>query len=78
MIGATVCAFPGAQPKHYAQLARQFVPQRRPAVALLSVALLATWPFLPQELNPALIPLIIATGWRSWQISKGSSIKQTG
>jgi hypothetical protein len=48
------------------------------AVALLSVALLATWPILPQELNPALIPLIIATGWRSWQISKGSSIKQTG
>jgi hypothetical protein len=48
------------------------------AVALLSVALLATWPFLPQELNPALIPLIIATGWRSWQISKGVSIKQIG
>lgn len=56
------------------------MPARRyfTGIALLSVTLLATWPFLPQELNPALIPLIIATGWRSWKISKEVSIKPVG
>lgn len=56
------------------------IPARRyfMVITLLSFTLLATWPFLPQELNPALIPLIIATGWRSWKISKGVSIKQIG
>ena len=38
--------------------------------AILSAILLLIWYFLPQELNPALIPVVILIGWRSWRISK--------
>jgi hypothetical protein len=40
------------------------------AVALLSLALLITWFFLPQQLNPALIPIVLLILIRSWFISK--------
>jgi hypothetical protein len=37
--------------------------------ALLSALLVLAWFFLPQELNPALIPVVLLLGWRAWQIS---------
>ena len=39
--------------------------------AILSAMLLVSWYFLPQELNPALIPIVILIGWRSWRIAMG-------
>jgi len=39
--------------------------------AILSTILLICWYYLPQELNPAFIPLVILIGWRSWRISRG-------
>jgi len=39
------------------------------ATAGLSAALLAGWAFLPQALNPALIPIVIWTGWRAYRLS---------
>jgi hypothetical protein len=39
--------------------------------AILSALLLVCWYFLPQELNTALIPVVILIGWRSWRIAKG-------
>ena len=40
--------------------------------AWLSAALLLAWFFLPQELNPALIPLVLTILLRSWQLSKST------
>jgi len=37
--------------------------------AFLSALLVLAWFFLPQELNPALIPVVILLGWRAWRIS---------
>jgi hypothetical protein len=37
--------------------------------AILSCILLIAWFFLPQVLNPALIPVVILIGFRSWKIS---------
>jgi amino acid transporter len=39
--------------------------------AILSTLLLVCWYFLPQELNPAFIPIVILLGWRSWRIAQG-------
>jgi hypothetical protein len=36
----------------------------------LTVLLLVSWAFLPQELNPAFIPLVVLIGIRSWALSK--------
>jgi amino acid transporter len=37
--------------------------------AILSALLVLAWFFLPQELNPALIPVVLLLGWRAWRIS---------
>ena len=37
--------------------------------AILSCILLIAWFFLPQALNPALIPVVLLLGFRSWKIS---------
>jgi antitoxin component of MazEF toxin-antitoxin module len=39
-------------------------------VAVLNLLLILGWALLPQQLNTALIPWVILTGWRSWSISK--------
>lgn len=39
------------------------------ATAGLSAVLLATWPFLPQALNPGLLPVVLWMGWRSLRIA---------
>jgi hypothetical protein len=36
------------------------------AVAILTALLLISWPFLPQNLNDSLIPLVIAIGIRAF------------
>jgi Domain of unknown function (DUF4105) len=43
-------------------------------IAILSALLLAGWAFLPQRLNPALIPFVIIAGLRAWTIAG----RQTG
>ncbi|HEY0356433.1 MAG TPA: DUF4105 domain-containing protein, partial [Flavisolibacter sp.] len=39
----------------------------------LSLALLVTWYFIPQDLNNALVPIVLLIMFRSWVISKRSS-----
>jgi len=39
------------------------------ATAGLSAALLAGWAFLPQDLNPALLPIVLWMGWRAYRLS---------
>jgi hypothetical protein len=39
-------------------------------VAFLNLLLIPGWFLLPQQLNTALIPWVILTAWRSWNISK--------
>ena len=36
----------------------------------LLLAVAAAWFFLPQQMNPGLIPLVLLLIWRSWQLSK--------
>lgn len=38
--------------------------------AWISAALLAGWLFLPQDLNPALVPVVLWMGWRSYRLSR--------
>jgi hypothetical protein len=42
--------------------------------SIISLLLLLTWAFLPQELNPALIPFVLIMGLRAWNIAG----RQTG
>jgi hypothetical protein len=39
--------------------------------AILSAIVLVSWIFLPQKLNPALIPIVLLIGIRAWKISTG-------
>jgi len=64
-----------ALPTHF--LAAFFIRSDKPiarlyfqAVVFLSAALLMAWFFLPQEMNPAMLPLVFAIGWRSYRISR--------
>ncbi|HJW17747.1 MAG TPA: hypothetical protein VJ499_11530, partial [Flavisolibacter sp.] len=43
------------------------------AVFWLTIILIITWFFLPQQLNPALLPIAILIGWRSWNLAKNPS-----
>jgi len=38
--------------------------------AILQVIILLFWMWLPQSLNPALIPIVLIASWRSWNIYK--------
>jgi hypothetical protein len=38
--------------------------------AWISATLLAGWLFLPQDLNPALVPIVLWMGWRSYRLSR--------
>jgi hypothetical protein len=49
---------------------RRWVQQYFKAVFWITVLLLVTWAFLPQQMNDAFLPLVIAIGVRSWIISK--------
>jgi hypothetical protein len=40
------------------------------AVFWLTITLIITWFFLPQQLNPALLPIALLIGWRSWNLAK--------
>ena len=39
--------------------------------SIVILLLLITWVFLPQELNPAILPILPLAGWRSWKIATG-------
>jgi fatty acid desaturase len=38
--------------------------------AILQLVILLFWIWLPQSLNPALIPIVLIASWRSWNIYK--------
>lgn len=40
------------------------------STALLSVVLLLAWVFLPQQMNPSLLPVVLLIAYRSWQLYK--------
>ena len=43
------------------------------AVFWFTIVLLITWFFLPQQLNPALLPIVLLIAWRSWNLAKNPS-----
>ena len=51
---------------------RGWVPVYFKIVLVLCALLLLTWAWLPQRLNPALIPIVLLTILRSWFLSKGT------
>jgi hypothetical protein len=44
----------------------------------LTVVLAITWFFLPQEMNNALLPIVLLIAWRSWSLSKNKSYAAKG
>jgi hypothetical protein len=54
----------------FIQRKKAWVAQYFSFVFWISAILIVTWFFLPQQLNPALIPLVLIILLRSWQISK--------
>jgi hypothetical protein len=40
------------------------------AVFWLTIALIITWFFLPQQMNPSLLPIALLIAWRSWNLAK--------
>jgi len=38
--------------------------------AILQIFILLFWIWLPQSLNPSLIPIVLIASWRSWNIYK--------
>lgn len=49
---------------------QSFVANYFRGIAIFSVALIAAWSFLPQQMHPALLPLVGAIAMRAWAISK--------
>ena len=43
------------------------------AVFWFTIVLLITWFFLPQQLNPSLLPIVLLIAWRSWNLAKNPS-----
>jgi hypothetical protein len=49
---------------------RQWPKKYFKIIFLLTIALVITWFFLPQQMNNALIPILLLIIYRSWQLSK--------
>jgi hypothetical protein len=56
----------------FVQSRRTWVNKYFRITAWITIALLATWFFLPQQMNHALIPLVLLILFRSWDLSKKS------
>jgi hypothetical protein len=50
---------------------KKIIPNYFLAYSIVTLLILISWAFLPQQLNPSVIPLLAVTGWRSWKIGKG-------
>jgi hypothetical protein len=43
------------------------IPNYFTAYSIVTLLVLVTWFFLPQQLNPSIIPVLLVAGWRSWK-----------
>jgi Domain of unknown function (DUF4105) len=50
---------------------KKSIPNYFLAYSIVTLLILIAWFFLPQQLNPSIIPVLIITGWRSWKKGKG-------
>ena len=50
---------------------KKIIPNYFLAYSIVTLLILISWSFLPQQLNPSVIPVLVVTGWRSWKIGKG-------
>jgi len=50
---------------------KKIIPNYFLAYSIVTLLLLITWPFISQQLNPSIIPVLVVSGWRSWKIGRG-------
>ncbi|MGZ4011810.1 MAG: lipoprotein N-acyltransferase Lnb domain-containing protein, partial [Flavisolibacter sp.] len=62
----------------YVHSKRRWVQSYFSIVFWLTVVLTITWFFLPQQMNNALLPLVLLILWRSWNLSKNKSYATKG
>ena len=62
----------------YVHSKRRWVLSYFTIVFWLTVVLAITWFFLPQEMNNALLPIVLLIAWRSWSLSKNKSYAAKG
>ena len=41
------------------------------AYSIVTLIIMISWPFLPQQLNPSIVPILAIAAWRSWKKTKG-------
>ena len=46
------------------------LPNYFTAYSIVTLLILVTWFFLPQQLNPSIIPVLVVACWRSWKIGR--------
>jgi uncharacterized membrane-anchored protein len=62
----------------YVHSKRRWVGTYFNIVFWLTVVLAITWFFLPEEMNNALLPIVLLIAWRSWSLSKNKSYAAKG
>ncbi|MGZ3998081.1 MAG: hypothetical protein ACXVKM_10455 [Flavisolibacter sp.] len=62
----------------YVHSKRRWVQSYFSIVFWLTVVLTITWFFLPQQMNNALLPVVLLILWRSWNLSKNRSYATKG
>ena len=50
---------------------KKIIPNYFLAYSIVTLLILITWPFISQQLNPSIIPVLVVSGWRSWKIGRG-------
>lgn len=51
---------------------KKIIPNYFLAYSIVTLLILVAWFFLPQQLNPSVIPILVVAGWRSWRRGKGA------
>jgi len=50
---------------------KKIIPNYFLAYSIVTLIILISWPFLPQQLNPSIVPILAIAAWRSWKKTKG-------
>lgn len=50
---------------------KKIIPNYFLAYSIVTLLILISWSFLPQQFNPSIIPVLAVAGWRSWKIGRG-------
>jgi hypothetical protein len=50
---------------------KKIIPNYFLAYSIVTLIIIISWPFLPQQLNPSIVPILAIAAWRSWKITKG-------